>query len=229
MKVDVIILTKSDSDTNIGRTKQTIQTIYDSDPDTNFIIHVVETLPHRNDIYDALVKNTICPNEPFNYNRFLNKAFDYITSEWVVITNNDVRYERNWFNEILKVHEERPDIQSFSPKDPALYALYFDGHFLGTQETYFENYKVSEGLMGWSLVIHRDALNKIRPFDESFDMYYQDNDYAEMLKLHGIKHALVRNSLAIHYGTFEKVIPNPSQIKKMEQGERTYINKWGRK
>jgi len=51
-------------------------------------------------------------------------AFEHMSSEakWVLISNNDVRYERHWFSEILKVHEIRPDIQSFSPKEPALYA-----------------------------------------------------------------------------------------------------------
>jgi len=147
-------------------------------------------------------------------------------AKWVLISNNDVRYERHWFSEILKVHEIRPDIQSFSPKEPALYAKYFDGHFLGHKNTYFENYLVSEGLMGWSLLIHSDALEKIKPFDEQFDMYYQDNDYAEMLKQHGIKHALAQHSIAIHHGTFEKVNPSQEQIMKMKEGMNRFIQKW---
>lgn len=226
MYVDVIMLTKSDSYDNINKTKHTAITLHDSESDFNFKICLIETLPNQPNHYEGLVHRYFCPEEPFNYNRYLNKGFDKVTSDWVVISNNDVRYERGWFSEIMKIHSLNPSIQSFSPKDPAYYALYYDGHFLGSKHEYFESYKVSEAVMGWCIVIKNDALNMIRPFDEQFDMYYQDNDYAEMLKANGIKHALVRNSLALHLGTFETTKISKEKMQKMQDGEEKFYNKW---
>jgi GT2 family glycosyltransferase len=167
--------------------------------------------------------------EDFNYNKSINKGLEAVQYDWVVISNNDVGYEKNWFTEIMNIRNKRPDIDSFSPKDPMLYMKYFDWHFIESEDDYFESYKVSEALMGWSLVINKTYLDKITPFDEQFDMYYQDNDYAEVLKTNGIKHALVRNSIACHLGTLNIGEERLNQKKKdkISEGYLKFAKKWG--
>jgi len=236
MVVDVIILTKSGLEEDreglplqkggTKMTRRTIHTLKDSESDVHFKVHLMESGVYLPEKYTSIVENYIYPDESFNYNRFLNIALQHCQQEWVVISNDDVGYEKGWFTEIMKVHELRPDIHSFSPKDPTLYMHYFDWHFVNSDSTYFESYKVSEAVMGWCLVIKRESLNKILPFDEQFDMYFQDNDYVEMMKQAGIKHALVRNSIACHFETVNVAKLTEEKIDKMRADELKFRNKW---
>jgi len=44
------------------------------------------------------------------------------------------------------------------------------------------------------------ALKQIGPFDETFDFYFQDDDYLEQLRIRGLKHATVKNAVVKHFG-----------------------------
>lgn len=199
----------------------------ESEKNYKFHFHLVESGINIKSQYAKIIDNYIVIRGEFNYNKSINNALKYVKYDWVVISNNDVGYEKNWFSEIMAIHKSRPDIESFSPKDPMLYMKYFDWHFIDSKDEYFESYKVSEALMGWSLVIKRTALDKITPFDEQFDMYYQDNDYAMMLQKNNIKHALVRYSIACHLGTL-KVEEKYSNEKKskMDEDFLKFTKKW---
>ena len=225
--VDVIILTKSMGQNSITMTKRTIISMQESEKNYKFHFHLVESGINIKSQYAQIIDNYIVIRGEFNYNKSINNALKYVKYDWVVISNNDVGYEKNWFSEIMAIHKSRPDIESFSPKDPMLYMKYFDWHFIDSKDEYFESYKVSEALMGWSLVIKRTALDKITPFDEQFDMYYQDNDYAMMLQKNNIKHALVRYSIACHLGTL-KVEEKYSNEKKskMDEDFLKFTKKW---
>jgi GT2 family glycosyltransferase len=80
--------------------------------------------------------------------------------------------------------------------------------------------------MGWSFAIKREVLEKLIPLDEDFDMYYQDNDLVERLKLLGVKHALVRNSIAVHYETNSVGKIDESKRAKMSEDEIKFRKKW---
>lgn len=233
MNVDVICLSNSKNQSLVDLTSHTLQSIHDSEKDIVFDIHLLETnIDLDSDSikrYENLTKNLIFPNEKFNYNKFINLSYPYLSSDWVVITNNDVIYERKWFSEILKIHKDRPDIESFSPKDPHLYANFFRGHFKNSKSDYWENYSVSEGLMGWSLIMKRKVFDLVYPWDEQFDLYYQDNDYAENLKKLNIKHALVRDSLAIHLTSQTIEGKFGSDNEKNKKDSLKFTNKWGLK
>ena len=204
---------------------RTISSLHDSEKDYKFNIILVDSGKPSN--YGSIVNRYIVVNDEFNYNKFLNIGFKHVTSDWVLISNDDVGYEIGWLSEIMNVYKVRPDIHSFSPKDPMLYMLYFDGHFVGTTDAYYESYKVTEAIMGWSILLKKTALDKIGEFDEQFDMYYQDNDYGEVLKRHSIKHALVRKSLAVHRGTIRVTdVPPEHKIKKIQEDELKFRNKW---
>jgi hypothetical protein len=202
MNIDVVCLSNSKNETLRELTKLTLYSLHDSEKDFKFNIHLVESYkgPHFETQFDYndVVVNEIKPEEDFNYNLYLNKANPYLTSDWVIITNNDVFYERGWFSKIYEVHKMRPDIESFSPKDPCLYSKFFKCHFKNTNEDYWENYLVGEGLMGWSLIMKKSVWDIVYPWDEQFGLYYQDNDYSYILKKYNIKHALVRDSIATH-------------------------------
>jgi len=227
MLVDAIILTNSNTEKAIRSTKRTMYTLRDSETDYKFNIHLVESGPDATNEYKHLVTNYINPNESFNYNRFINYTLDNLQGEWVIISNNDVGYEKGWFTEIIKIYNERPDIQSFSPKDPMLYMKYYDWHFIDSKNDYFESYLVTEAIVGWCIVIKKTALDKIIPFDEQFDMYYQDNDYARMIESKGIKHALVRHSIVTHLNTASIVKLDKAKMDKMQIDKIKFEKKWG--
>lgn len=228
MNVDVIILTNSKDFHSVKMTERTIRNLHDTEESHKFHVHLVDSGGDYLHVYKDVIETYIRPDEPFNYNRFINFALRHVKHDWVLISNDDVGYERGWFTEMMRVHSIRPDIQSFSPKEPMLYMLYFDWHFLSTNELYFENYKVTEGLMGWSILIKKTALDEIAPFDEQFDMYYQDNDYAETIQSKGIKHALVRHAIAVHRGTMRVDDVNDGRKRKMELDELKFRKKWNK-
>ena len=222
MTIDVIILTDS---TNITLTQRTIDTLHDSEIDFRFRVQLVDSGTQDPNRY-ARIHNYIHPESSFNYNKFLNIAFTYCQADWVVISNDDVSYEKGWFTEMMTVHQQRPDIEAFSPRDPLLYMRYFPNHFIGGVDDYFESYAVTEALQGWCTVIKRTALDKILPFDEMFDMYYQDNDYAERLKEAGIKHALVRDAIVCHMETLNVQQIGEAKAKKLRIDEIKFRTKW---
>ena len=226
VNVDVIMLTNTKDEESLRMTQRAIISLHDSETEYNFNVHLVESGVEKRSDYEKLTKNYIYPKQNFNYNKFLNIALEYITADWVVISNNDVIYERNWFSEIMKVNEIRPDILSFSPRDPFLYMKYYPYHFIGGQDTYYECYNVTEAFMGWCVVMRNNALKMITPFDELFDMYFQDNDLVERLKENNIKHALVRYSLAYHKGTIDITALTESKIRKMKVDELKFRTKW---
>jgi hypothetical protein len=110
-KIDVVIL--SDLNTQKEVTEWTIQTLRDSE--VSYLSHCKYNVNVVSKTTDVQISNTnvICVNEPFNYNRFLNIGFQHLTdAEWVLISNNDVSYERDWLLEILHIHKMRPATSS---------------------------------------------------------------------------------------------------------------------
>lgn len=221
MILDVIILTDS---SDINMTQRTINTLHESEDNYRFNIYLLDSGVGYNKYYG--VYEYIKPSIKFNYNAYLNIGFSYAKNAWVIISNDDVLYEHNWLTEIMKIHEERPDIESFSPKDPVLYNKYFPNHFVGTNIKYYESHIVTEFLQGWCIVIKKKALDRIIPLDEQFDMYYQDNDFSEMLIKHQIKHALVRYSIALHMNTLNVGTLTDKQIIKLKEDEIKFRTKW---
>lgn len=218
MNVDVIILTDSRDPVT---TQLTIDTLYNSIAGVNIIV-----MESGDDYFYYNVNAYIKYSEKFNYNQSINIAMSMCLGDWVIISNDDVRYHPSWFDEIMDVHDERPDIESFSPRDTVLHKIWFS-HLFPNMETYHEGYKVTELLQGWCIVIKRSALKKIMPLDEQFDMYYQDNDFAECLKQKGIKHALVKNAKADHQQTHTIGLPySEEKIKKSAEDEHKFRTKW---
>lgn len=229
-KVDVIILTSTTDEKKLVQTKRTIHTIRESEPNFDFNVILIDSIEQSNKHHflSGLANIYVHNRNPFNYNECLNLGTKYLKGDWVIISNNDVSYEKNWLTEIMDIYKQRPDITSFSPKDPYLYMNVYDWHFIGSSDNYFESYSVTEAIMGWCLVIKRESLEKILPFDEQFDMYYQDNDYAKVIEKNGIKHALVRNSIACHYGTDKLFKMSNEEYYKLKQDEIKFIKKWGK-
>lgn len=220
--IDVICHTRTMNDDIYNMTRIALMMLYDSEKDYNFKVHLYETDPTSTYSYDGLCYNYFRYNEPYNCNTVINLANSVVTHDWILLINNDVRFERGWFSKIVDVYNKRPDIESFSPKDPILYAEYFDFHFVGTDEDYHESYKVTEFLAGWCYVMRKNVWDAVYPWDEQFTFHYSDNDYAEKIKHLGIKHALVRDSIVTHLGS----ITGGKMTEKSKPDEIKFRQKW---
>jgi beta-1,4-mannosyl-glycoprotein beta-1,4-N-acetylglucosaminyltransferase len=228
--LDVICLTNTLDKKYFELTQRTIDSIINSEKDVSFNIILIDSNPYSTFNYTN-INHYIKLHGVFNYNKCLNIASNYLINNWVLITNNDVRYEKNWFSEILKVHKIDNTIESFSPKEMIYYSTIYGDHFGGVNNKevdYWVNYNVSEGLLGWSLIMIKRVWDEVYPWDEEFDFYYQDNDYAKIIESKGIKHALVRDSLTLHIGnlSFFKNETNEVRDRKMEEGYKKYLKKW---
>jgi GT2 family glycosyltransferase len=220
--VDVICHTKTSDDDVYNMTKIALMMLRDSEKDYNFKVHLYETDPNSTYSYEGLCYNYFRYNEPYNCATVINLANSVITHDWVLIINNDLRFERGWFSKIVDVHKQRPDIESFTPKDPLLYAQFYDFHFVGTDEDYHESHKVTEFMGGWCYVMKKRVWDAVYPWDDQFAFYYADNDYAEKIKRLGIKHALVRDSIVFHFGS--KTVGKISEKARID--ELKFLRKW---
>jgi hypothetical protein len=223
--IDVICLTKTSNDFFYQMTKNCLSSLHKSEKKYNFKVNLVESVKDSKYSFNELCVNYFSPNLNFNYNQFLNLCNDFLKSEWVIIVNNDVIFDKDWFSEIIKIHELNNEIKSFSPKDPYHFKKYFPNYFNEDKE-FYTGYTISEHVHGWCLVLHKTVWDLVYPFDEQFNMYYQDNDYAEIIKSMNIKHAMVRDSIVYHLGSVTTSSPFTTENEEIKKSELTFRTKW---
>lgn len=202
MKLSVILLAKTDSESLFQMTMTCISSMLASEKEVTSEIIIIESNKnylHSQFRYPDFVK-VIIPEAAFNFHHFLNIGIQAATGDFIALCNNDLIFHQNWFSEILKVSLENPNILSFSPSGTICTPSQKDTFLLG--------YRVMIHVKGWCIVVKKEIFNKIGLLDETFDFYYADNDYAMTLKYHNIKHALVYNSYVEHLEKKSTVIEN---------------------
>ena len=227
--VDVICLTNTKNDEFYEMTKYALRTLHSSEKKFKFNVNLVESNKESKYDFNGLVSRYIIPNVDFNYNKFLNLCNGYITSDWVVIINNDVFFEKDWFSNIVNEHLKNPDFKSFSPKDPRHFNKWFPWAVFDYYDNLYEGYIIAQMVFGWCLVMKRDVWDTIYPWDEDFFLYYQDNDYVERLKSLGIRHAMVNNSIVSHL--ISKTVDTPfgdGENENTKKSELIFNKKWSK-
>ncbi|MGZ4119021.1 MAG: glycosyltransferase family 2 protein, partial [Bacteroidia bacterium] len=196
----------------------------ESETDHSFNVIVMES---NKDFYKTGYKypypvKIVIPEEKFNYNRFLNIAIRQTNNEMICLCNNDLVFKKGWLSEILRVKKLRPDIQSFSPKDPDYKTV--KDKFL--DRDYYLGYEVGWEFFAACLLLERKVFEKTGLFDEAFDFYYQDYDFSMCLRKHNILHALITKANFSHVYT-GKVKNDFTTMEKLERDKRLYHKKWG--
>ena len=223
--VDVIILSNTKDLSLYGLTQRTINTLRLSEQDYNFDIKVVETnaeLLKDGFVYQGC--NVVVPNVEFNYNKFLNDGLKHCSNDWIAVCNNDLIFTQHWFSNLMKFHQQHPDVKSLAPYEPN---WHIKRGMSADAEVYY-GYRTSFEITGWCLIVHRDVITTCDLFDENFAFWYQDNDYAETIKHHQFKHALVCNSRVYHMvsGSHHLLEDNKHR---MTNGQRdVFVNKWNK-
>lgn len=225
MNIDAIILSNSSDLTHYGLTCRTINSLKRSDSENEIEVCVVETqsaqeFSENNFLYNGCA--VIHPHQQFGYNKFLNVGINQTNSEWILICNNDLAFTENWLTEAKRGIEKYPHIKSFSPRCPGWYL------HEGLDGDIITGYTVSKIVCGWCILMHRSLISKYELFDEQFDFWYQDNDYAAILETNNEPHALLLKSEVYHVvsGSHDMLKERHSELTHLQQ--QKFVNKWGK-
>ena len=135
---------------------------------------------------------TVIENDENNYARALNLAIAASDSEFVVVVNNDATAEPGWLKGFLPVFEQNPRAGAVQSK------IFFAGkdvlNSVGVEEIehyYFKDIGFEEEdsvryakpakrtyVTGGSLMLRRECLEQVGPWDEEFIMFMEDVDYS---------------------------------------------------
>lgn len=232
VNIDVIILSNTVSLKHANVLRDTVNSVSSSKNNKfKFNVFVVESNKKLNEnselkkITESLNATFITPKQEFHYNLFLNIALRKCKGDFVLISNNDVIYSENWFDEMYKHFEKDKELMSACPIDRKWHR-HSQQIFPGEKEIYY-GYRTSYELTGWCFVLRKEVFNTIGYFDERFKFYYQDNDVSCLLNLFDIKHGLITTSHAHHLlSQSHDVVTDPS-YKNMNEQRVPMMQKWG--
>ena len=192
--IDVIILSYTKNLYYYGLTTRTIESLRMLNPNISFNVILIETNKHAKDegfLYRDI--NVITPSSEFNYNHFLNIGLNQCSADYILIINNDLIFSEHSIETMLNIMKNN-SIKSASPIEPN-WPKHKD--FLHSSKP-IEGYETGKELAGWCILLSKEVINTIGKFDENFKFWYQDNDYAENLKKHNIKHYLIPTARVYH-------------------------------
>jgi GT2 family glycosyltransferase len=226
MTIDVIILSYAKTDSIIEMNNNCINSLNLSSDVNKFNIILIETESTKEYNYQQKNVSVIQPKIEFNYNKFLNIGFKECKNDWVLISNNDTIYHKNFLENMIQANEIDNQILSMSPMDDGWHRHQL---FDKSNQIYY-GYRTSYEVAGWSILVHKSAIEKIGGFDEQFTFWYQDNDYANSLMVNGIKHALITNSKVTHLLSKSHGLIEQNKKHEMTDGLGTvFMKKWMKK
>jgi len=183
MNVDVIILSNAKTDELRKLTQQTIDSCLNSEHQITFNILVLEQ--NAPILYEHAI--TYHTREPFNYNGFMNVGIAMSSNEYVCLCNNDLIFTDSWATNLISGMKQT-NILSACPSP-----------LKGRGIEY--GYRNSHEMYGWCIMTNRKLFDIIGKIDDEFPFWFADNIYSEQLKRHGVKHAIVKNSVVKHLGS----------------------------
>jgi GT2 family glycosyltransferase len=191
MTVDIIILSNAKNEKLKAITQQAVDTCHKSEKDIQFNIVVLEQ--QENVKYDNCVTGYV--QGEFNYNKFMNVGISLTGNQYIALCNNDLLFTQGWATNIIKAMKDNY-LLSASPL-----CQYTQGRTFKGRNNVEYGYSNAKHLSGWCIVIDRLLIDIIGNIDEDFPFWFADNAYAEQLKKHEVKHALVRDSIVNHLGS----------------------------
>lgn len=225
MEIDVIILSYAKNDNIIKMNNDCINSLNKSTDEHTFNILLIETDSSKKYEYEQPNVKVIQPGIEFNYNKFLNIGFKECKNNWVLISNNDTIYHKNFLEGLFNANEKDSEILSMSPMDDNWHRHATFNKDIKVHYGYRTSYEVA----GWSILVNRSVIDKIGGFDEQFTFWYQDNDYANCLKVNGIKHALITDSKVTHLLSRSHGLIEQEKKHSMTDGLGVvFLNKWNK-
>jgi len=195
-KVDVIILSLVKDDKSFDITQRCIDSYISTADELINKIVVVETNSEFDGDYKNEKVSLIKPNKPFNYNQFYNIGLDECTADYIMGPNSDIIIQENCIQTIVKEFESNPDIDSISPIDRSFERQ--RRNIFPSENKLYYGYNVPMHVFGCCFCARRKVFETMGYLDESFDFFYQDNDYAMSLERCNLKHGIHTGAKIIH-------------------------------
>ena len=195
-EIDIIILSYAFNDELKQVTTNCVQSLMLSeDPSSvTFNIIVIESYKELGE-YQYPHSKTIYPEQPFGYHRYMNIGIALTNSPYICLCNNDLIFHRFWATEMLKSITAFPELVSLSPVSSILHPVIG----IPLHSGIWRGYRIGVELTGWCLFIKREVFKIIGKLDENYIFSGADHDYANLLGVLNLKHALVTSSIVDHF------------------------------
>lgn len=224
IQIDVIILSYAKTDGLKQMTEQTVKSLIDSEDPAKISFNII-VIESNHDIKPTQYHgtNTIYSNKKFGYHRYMNIGIKMSQNPYICICNNDLLFHFRWASEILKAFNQNPTLESASP----ICSIHHPQKNIALNDGVHIGYEVRKEIAGWCLFFKRDILKKTGLLDEKYTFWYADNDYANTLEKHQIKHALVTSSIVDHLESKTlKTFKLEEQLKMTTEERFYYEYKW---
>lgn len=224
-EIDIVILSYAQTEELKLVTRNCLNSLMASeDPELiKFNIIVVES---QKDLkpFQYEYGQTVYPDQPFGYNRYMNIGIAMTSSRYICLCNNDLLFHPQWATEILKPFHTYWDLSSASPMCTIHHTKLGMEPNIGLLPGYRERVEVS----GWCLFFKRTMLKVIGHLDENFIFRHASHDYTHLLSVLDLSHVLVTSSLVDHldHTTLNKQEPERFNQLMWEQ-DIYYEKKWG--
>ena len=223
--LDVIITTNSKDEALWKMTHDAIRSLRQSQGGENFNLIVVETNTAAAEYPEADV--TVKPNEPFRINRFFNLGARHCRGDYLLVTNNDVLYERDWWRE-MKADFIRERLDTACPQmtneQPDIMERWL------RQKHTTVNLEGYDWFFGQAWVITKGVREWIFPLDENIHFYYNEDDMVMRLRERKCRHHLVHRSRMQHFqAKSHHILKEEGRYQEVTSGAQRYFErKWRR-
>ena len=192
-EVDVVILSWAKTAQLKQITDKGIETLLKSEKEENvkFNVFLLEGNIQSKYVLPENVR-VVYMADKFGYHKFMNVGRKMGNAKYVVLCNNDLRFQRNWASNIIREMEADEELLSACPVEPVVNML--TKHF--TNEKY--GYETRKFINGWCIFQRRDIYDIIGDLDENFIFWCCDDEYGMTLEKHNVKHALIKTSIVNH-------------------------------
>lgn len=223
--VDVVIISWAKTPELKNVTEEGLKTLFESEDPNEITFHAYVVESNKEVNYNGFQNTTtIYTDNPFGYHRYLNIGRKHGTSEFVVLCNNDLTYEKGWATQIISLMRSMPELLSASPFCPQIhhpdhkkYAIIF-------------GYEIRFQMSGWCIFQQRKIYDIIGDLDEDFEFWFCDNDYAMTLMKHKITHGLAPQSVVNHHANFtgtSQELVDSDKLNELTWGQsEKFNNKW---
>lgn len=186
--VDIVILSWAKNKELKNITISGINSLLKSENNIKFNIFLLESSKEVYDFPDNV--KIVYMDSEFGYNKYMNYGRKLGNSNYVVLCNNDLRFEKKWASNIITEMENDKDLMSACSFEPIVNRKNYNGNFYG--------YVTRKHINGWCIFQRRKLYDIIGDLDETFNFWCCDDDYGMSLEKNNIKHKLVKSSIVYH-------------------------------
>ena len=192
--VDVFMLTNTKNKDYFEVTRDAILSLKASENICRFQIYLIESNINSefHEYYIGLGCDLILFNDEFSFSKAMNYALRHGKNRYALLTNNDVKFDKYWFDEIHK-NLNLENVAVWSTYDPNLKNLDIIPNII-------EGYKPYGIHSGWCYLIDTIKLGQEKFLSEDFDLWFMDDDFCMRLQNLGIKQVLCKSSVVYHLG-----------------------------